>query len=228
MNKNKLFQFIYYNFVRGFFPRKVGDGHRIADYSRRLFAQLWLSEKFGGPELVLIGDSNSEAFSSAKDMRRLDCLAIALGIGGTRPDQWAEWFQSPEGKSMQARFGNATVLWNIGGNAVLQDRMDAGLKGLESLRAAFPESYNCLIPAIYVSQFPEARRETIARDVTTINDKIKSLWGDRVIDLHTPTKDPQTGEALPGLLEDPVHYSTLAQNLIIEFLNKSGICKSRT
>lgn len=222
--RNAIFQFIWL-LIRGFLPRKTGSGLRVADYSGRLFLQLHLARLFGGPDLVLIGDSNSEAFSNERDMKRFRCLAVGLGIGGTSADQWVEWFESSEGQRMIRLFGRAKIIWNIGGNHVLQDKMDVAEISLKRLRIMFPDSWNIVIPPIHHSllKLGGADPETTRAGVDLINRYIRSIWEGKTIDLYKEFTGPN-GEAFPGLLADPVHYGRQARRIIVSVIREAVGC----
>ena len=222
--RNKIFQALWY-LIKGIVKRKEGSGLSVSDYSDRLFFQLKLARIFGSPELILIGDSNSEAFSNQDDMSQFDCLAVGLGIGGTRADQWLTWFQSSEGRRMQEMFGEAKVVWNIGGNHVLQEVMGNAEDSLKGLKELFPESWNIVIPPIHHSILTLAGLdgEETQLNVEKINGMIRDVWSTKVIDLYNVFVSP-AGEAYPGLLSDPVHYGPEARKIIGTVIKKSIGC----
>lgn len=222
--KNKIFQAIWF-VRRGLIPRKTGEGIPVKDYSKRLFKQLELARFFGGPKLVLIGDSNSEAFSNEKDMKRFHCVAVGLGIGGTRADQWVEWFESADGQRLKSLMGQATVVWNIGGNHVLQNRMDNAASSLKRLKQMFPDSWNIMIPPIHHSILKRAGvdPDRSRANVEEVNRIIEENWSPRVINLYKEFMGPN-GEAFPGLLADPVHYGRQARKIIVSVIRKVVGC----
>lgn len=220
--RNKIFQTLWFA-VRYLFPRKTGTGLAVGDYAVRIVAQLLLARLFGGPDLVLIGDSNSEAFSNEKDMARLSDAGVAcgLGIGGTRGDQWVIFFRSRLGRLVMMLIGDAHVIWNIGGNHVLQKQMGSVSQAYADLRALFPSSRIILIPPIHYSilrtlGLPE---DETRENVRIVNQLAREEWGQgHCIDLYQTFLDHSTGEAYPLILADMVHYGPLAREIIVRVI----------
>jgi hypothetical protein len=210
--RNELFQFVWF-IVRGFIPRKIGDGTQLSHYAPRMIAQVILSWLFGGPFGVLLGDSNSEVFSKYRVMRKFDSLFVSLGVGGTRVDQWYEFLKTRTGKIILFLLGSAHRVVNVGGNNVLQLKMDAVLSALSGLYARLDNKKEnkiiaILIPPIHFDLFTaNGWPLSLRADVEKVNSLIR-IFFPIIID-PTPLVDlDNDGYPDPLALSDPIHYAT--------------------
>lgn len=218
--KNRIFQFVWFNLIRPFIPRKTGEGARLLDYSERMTAQISASENFGKLDFAILGDSNAENLATYSDMVQLGKelgLGVNIGIGGMRADSWLEFFLTAAGKEIFQKLSsdkNTQIIWNIGGNHVLQNRMDILKISLKSLHDMFPGSYNCLIPPIHsglISSLSGISQDEIKDRVLTCNWYIEEIWKEKAIDTYTPFVSPSPdGEAYFTVLQDAVHFSDMA------------------
>jgi hypothetical protein len=209
--RSKLYYYSWYYLGRFIAPKKEVNGtiEGYADYF--IFNLKWAS--FFGLDVVFIGDSNVEV---AKDTETAEkwkpLIAVNTGKAGSRVDDWTQFFTTEKGKIfLKLILDNAkVVVSNIGGNNVLQDRMDVLEEGMEEYCKAFfsVPHLGINIPPIHLKFFPNARG--MKTKVNKANKIIaKAFSGDDrfLVDLHTPLKDPETEEAYLGILSDPVHYS---------------------
>lgn len=204
--RNILFQSVWFT-IRGLIPRKIGDGSSIRHYAPRMLVQLALAWLFGSPAIVLIGDSNSEVFSKAKVMRRFDNLAVSLGIGGTRLDQWAVFFETTIGRLVLWLIDGADVFINLGGNNVLQRKIEIAQDAAIDLQAHLPYSWIILIPPIYFDVLgPIAAPEVLRKEIKKVNKTLKDIFIHRVIDPSSLVDTDSDGNPDPLTLTDPVHY----------------------
>ena len=218
---NKIFQNLYFFGLKGWIKRKVGSGMSLHDYSSRMVWQWRLAKLFGGAKIVMIGDSNMEGFALFRFMRRWKSVAVNIGIGGTTADGWVDFLtQTDRGNWLRREIliSGAKVLFNVGGNNVLQrsvGRLPANLKTLYSM---FPSSWACLAPPIHLSFFASVIDPRIlGDDIKKLNDAIRETWKSRTIDLYAPFINPVTGEAFAGILRDPIHFSDVTMAVIIEW-----------
>lgn len=236
--RNSILQFLWYRILKGIVPRihglresgsasfladriRRGNGIDIRYYSRRMLIQVITARCFGSIKFVMFGDSNGEVFAEERDMKQFPGVAVNLSIGGTRADDWAEFWKTEEGKGILwwLRFGsNPTVIINVGGNNVLQRKLKLAYGALAYLKQVFPRAYATTAPPIHVSFIRGLTRvnvDTIRDEVLELNRYITETFKPRVIDLYSPFLNPETGEAWPMILSDPVHFSQAAQTIIL-------------
>lgn len=211
--KNKLFQFTWFRIVKPFTKRKtsLSSGKPLLTaYHSYIIAQLKLAKKFN-VKYVIAGDSNGENLAVYNNMIQLGkglkevCANIA--IGGTRADQWVEYLKCEEGKEVLNILKDTTVIWNIGGNNILQGQMSKLPKSFEDLKSLTPSSFNCLIPPLVYGPI-KTFIPTIEKDVQTVNSQIRKVWGYKTIDTYSPF----VGKV--GYLDDLVHFSDRTDEIV--------------
>jgi hypothetical protein len=226
-----IYQAIWFGILSHFYKRKVTT-NILLDNSKRFAASLklakFISEFFQSPIIVLIGDSNSEVFANYKSAMKFNAIAVTMGMGGSRPDTWVDYFASGLDESREVyqlllsiENDGGTIIWNIGRNSVLQRSMDNAYSSLARLHTYFPSSWNITIPPIHYSILSHVYDDIfmIESDVRTINSYILDLWKGHGIDLGSFLQNPFTGEALVGTLSDPVHYGQAGKDIITLFIN---------
>jgi hypothetical protein len=62
-------------------------------------------------------------------------------------------------------------------------------------------------------------KEQWDKEMNTIREYQKNIWIPRIIDTYTPFINPLTGEALPEVLRDMVHFARNCALLIEKFLD---------
>lgn len=181
--------------------------------------------------LIVIGDSNGENLAKPKYMKSFGYLGLALNIakGGTRADTWQILFQTYPDllKLIQDTF--PIVLFNIGGNHVLQGRMDLMEPALIYLKENFPKSFNMEIPPIYSDLISglngNLSAKEIENNVKLTNNVINDLWSLRAINLYDLFIDPTTlsddivDKPVMFTLGDLVHFSDLGNQIRLEYIN---------
>lgn len=223
--KNRIFQFLWFYFFKGSVKRKSGNGSKLSDYSDRMNSQIKLAQKFGNIDLFIIGDSNAENLAKYSSMVQIGeqlGLCVNIAVGGTRADTWVDFFKKEEnGKQILhlIKSNNAMVLFNIGGNHVLQNAMDLLPSNLEELSFLFPNSFNCLIPPIHsslISSLNGVSVEEIANRIAYANSKIKNIWGSKAIDTYSLFVNPNTNGDPPYWFvhRDMVHFSHKTDKMI--------------
>lgn len=218
--RGKLFQFIWHFMVKGFIKRKNGVGDNLKDYSERMIEQLKLALNFTDKiDFVIIGDSNGENLATYSNMvqlqKEIGGIGVNIAIGGTRADTWNEFLRFSHKGIDIYRFIDThvkKVIFNIGGNHILQDKMDILEKEFISLYELFPESYNCLVPPIHIGLIAGLKGinpQVIQERVETCNNLIKHIWRNKAIDTYTPFLSPSK-EPYFFVLDDLVHFSDYA------------------
>lgn len=211
---NTFFQY-YWNFKKKFFQRHTGNPAILENYADKMISQLETASSFGKINLVLIGDSNMENVSQLDKMLKFKPVGITcnIAIGGTTAKSWYDLFQTPKGKKIISiiQSHNAKVIFNIGGNHVLQNTEYQAEEYLLSLKNTFPYSYNCTIPPIrydLVSLATNRSDSDIIKDIFDINNLIVNIWGIKAIDMHTPFTN-YSDNGFPYLLvqSDGVHFT---------------------
>lgn len=208
--------------LKGLIPRGKSD---LISHSKRMLWQMRLASLFGGAKFIVIGDSNAENLNTYPKRMRFAKefgICVNIGIGGTRADSWVEFFTATtEGNQIYRMFlamwekdRTIKVLFNIGGNNILQSKMDVVEGSLKKLYQLFPMSYNCLIPPIHLSLLEQIgcgvyTRRGLIDGVDRVNNLIKTYWGKNTIDTYTPFMDKDTREAFLFVLQDAVHFSDL-------------------
>lgn len=209
---NKLFQFYWFKVLKGWTKRKIekNTGILLDNFSDRMESMIKASNLFGGADLVLFGDSNAEEMSDAKSLNEFHKLTINLGIGGTRADHWAEFFtQSEVGKRIYEKIKSKKIVINIGGNNVLQNKMDVMSASFDTLKKLFPNAFWINVPSIYtklIAQLSGKEEESILVELRLLNNKISAVAGSKLIDIK-PFSGFSDGEPFFGVLKDAVHYS---------------------
>lgn len=216
--KNKFFQMLWYS-IRNVYPFKTGDGLTLDCYSQRMEKALSFADWFGGVRCAVLGDSNGATLDKSEKMTLLwkgqDGVAVNLAIGGTRADQWADFLSlSPVGTDIAKQLKGSVIVFNIGGNNVLQGRLALLKSSLQKLKDIFPDSYNCLIPPIHyqlAGLFLNRTADEIKLDIDKANSIIREIFADRTIDTYTPfVNSDGSGEPYFIVLKDAVHFSDWA------------------
>lgn len=190
-------------------------------YSDRMLSQLDWARFFGGPDMVILGDSNGENLAKAKSMRKFGKLGVScnLAIGGMRADDWSGFLVNGQNGSIVRKKiddSGAKVVFNVGGNNILQRKMDVVEESLKQLKKIFPESYNCLVPPIHVHGLESAGldAQVLMANVDRLNGMIRDIWQEKTIDFYSPFINRETGEAYLIVLQDAVHFSPPADEKI--------------
>jgi len=227
MNKiaNFLYQFLWFFIVSPFYKKKLVKDILTANRKRfkvQIMIAVFISSLFNIPFQVLIGDSNSEIFANFRTAIKFNKITVTLGIGGTTPDGWLKFLTELESawilKTLQVVV--KYLFWNIGGNSVLQGKMETAEGSLKGLQKLFQNSFNFLAPPVHASILKTLGTGIdYKKEVERLNSMIQKFWKVLAIDIFSILKNPATEEAWFGTLADPVHYSDLSKNLIISFIN---------
>jgi hypothetical protein len=202
---NTIFQFVWYNLLKRFFPRKRVESNKIVtldEYGYRMYWQLIIASIFG-LSLVTFGDSNDEELQDYESMKRFPKVSANIGVGGTTADDWGQFFLNGFwGKRIYEMIKNKTVLANVGGNNVLQNRM-SGLDHIEILSKMFKDIYWINIPKVWHTLFPR----DIVKDLKIANSIIKKVAGNKLIDIESITDSGNNNTPYFFVLKDMVHFS---------------------
>lgn len=219
--KNLLFQSYWHGFG------KKGWGTDLNPFNkwRRNITAYSKAKYFGTLKKLFIGDSNCEALDNFKDSKNFNALTVVFGFGGTTPDDYVNFLRSKDGENFytQLSIDKPIIVWNIGGNSVLQKRMNTCQENLRIIKNYFPDSYIINIPPIHVGVFEALNIQTngdLLTNIGTVNGYLNSIWGPKVIDFSSRILNPITGEAVYGLLQDPVHYAEKARKEIVKIINE--------
>lgn len=230
---NFLFAVAWFTLKR-LIPRKFGDGTELKHYAPRMIAQLLLARLFGGATLIFLGDSNSECFSNYRDVRRFKRfgVVVTLGVSGSTAQQWASllhsgnWMAVAVSKLLHLQGNDVVICMSAGGNDVLrsQGNTDGFLSQVRthliSLRSALSGLQVCavLIPPVHLSMLEAVgyRSAILKRKIEGVNEILRAKFS--YIDTYHALQGP-CGEAYPGALSDPVHYSQASKNIIADLLH---------
>lgn len=211
MSANRQFQKAWNHLIKGLYVRKNRHKTGILAYSQRMQEQIQLAGSYGPIGLTIMGDSNAENLASYRYMKKFDRFGISLNlaVAGSRADEWLYFFAKTEtGHQIYQKIHTTKILWNIGGNHILQNRMDNLESSLKGLKKLFPHSFNCLVPPIWTRflQYSSQQIEWNHR-IKLCNSYIQDIWQQRAIDTYSPFVNQNTGE--PHILthKDPVHFS---------------------
>ena len=223
MSANRKFQSAWNNFLKGFYKRKSNkNGAGLLMYVKRMHKQIDLAKDYGKIQLAILGDSNAENLASYQYMKKFDPIGVSinLAISGTRADQWLDFFlKTKDGERIYKEISKAKILWNIGGNNILQNKMEILKPSLLGLKKLFPFSYNCLVPPIWsrFMQFNQTQIE-LNHKVNLCNKYIKEIWQTRAIDTYTPFLNPNTNEPFILVHKDLVHFSKYGNSVRIPII----------
>lgn len=210
---NKVFQFLWFNFLKKLTP-VIGSKNLCAKQKYRLLWQYRLSCLFPGKKTVIVGDSNAAVFDNYEVMKKFSRVVLSFGVGGTTANTWIDFFCYDKiGKKLYSGIKNKTVIWNIGGNYVLQNKMDDAQSGLELIQTMFPDSWSVNIPPIRThfldlldnSISANRTKEQWDKDVKKVNAIIKKLWGVKCLDVYTFF----FGYDKKYIFKDGIHYSKM-------------------
>lgn len=227
--KNKIFQTLYFA-VRTNRVERSAFKLDFANYDARYYQQARLANMFGGPDCVLYGNSNIEFQNAYKYMSEYPMLTLNCGLAGaTGTDLW-DYLARRDGVKLREILKekkNPMEVLNAFGNHILQRKMGSADTAIFRLKSIMPYSYCVGIPPIH-SSLIEAQakmlgvkidKKEIDDDVKLLNSKLKSAWRERFIDMYSLFIDHRTGEAVPGVLEDAVHYSNAVKRLYIKMIS---------
>lgn len=215
--RNFLFQLYWHSFGKKSWTNPLDKWRRnITAYNK--------AQYFGQIKKLFIGDSNCEALDNFKDSKGFNALTVVFGFGGTTPDDYVSFLRSKDGETFytQTQIDKPVIVWNIGGNSILQKKMDTCLNNLRIIKQYFPDSYIVNIPPVHAWILEEVgfdKKENLINNIQKVNGFLNQLWGDKVIDLSSRILNPATGEALFGTLQDPVHYAERVRKELVKIIN---------
>lgn len=223
MTPNQRFQKAWYDGARHVYRVPRTEARSIAEMDGEFRAQLALADRYGGARVIYLGDSNAEYAARRRTMAKFDEVAVNIGVGGTATDDWTRYFEQA-GAPLRERIraSGALVLISLGGNDVLQDRLHRTTANYRKLRAWFPRSMVVLIPPIHVEGMFRATgksRSRVRSEIEQVNRSAAAVFGADVIDTGAAFRAPG-GEAHGGVMRDPIHFSDLAYQIIIETANE--------
>jgi len=228
---NGLFQYTW-AIIKNFY--KVKNSLLLESYIPRMESQIKLAKLFSfvfrvPVALIVIGDSNAENLSAPKYMKRFGSFGIAINIakGGTRADSWSNLFMNNPEFYRLIVDTFPMVLFNIGGNHILQDRMDLLEPSLTYLKEKFPKSFNCEIPPIYsevLAGLDGKNAKVIEQNIIKANEIILKVWAGRTISLYNQFLDPATlseeviDKPIMFALGDLVHFSDRGNKIRLDII----------
>jgi len=204
---NKVFQFVWFMF----FEKRIKENLTTDLFDGRMVsmnAKLKLTKWFGGAKVAMFGDSNKEAMDDYGTMKLFPEVTVNLGIGGTRTEQWVEFFKTI-GKDIYEQIKDKKIVINVGGNNVLQGKMDVLESSYKELVSMFPNAFHVNIPSIHGELLfqDKDKLEELEKALVLANSIIESIVPkDKLIDIRGWTGTKQT-EAIVGVHSDPIHYS---------------------
>ncbi|MCB1159216.1 MAG: SGNH/GDSL hydrolase family protein [Leptospiraceae bacterium] len=220
MDKNELFQLAWY---------KIFDSHQtrfskspnLQIYYRTMLSQIKLAKRFGKVDLCILGDSNAHNLGTYENMRKFGKigLSINLAIPGSRADHWLHFFHSENGKKVYSEIKDSKILWNIGGNHIIQKDMERLEIKLQKLFSLFSKSYNCLVPPIWSRHMhflgPELE---INQQIQICNTYIKKIWKTHAIDTYSIFLNWDKTEPFILTHKDLVHFSKIGDDIRIPII----------
>jgi hypothetical protein len=204
---NARFQWLWFKILSKFYSRKSGNSGTLEDYAPYMLGYIHWAKRLTDLDCAIIGDSNGEELKDYESMRRLAKPSVNLAIGGTRADDWVEFFSQTE-KGTQVLYAIhdlPNVLINVGGNNILQDRFDILEPSIDILASYFSNPTFITIPYIYadlVSRLTGKSPDSIRNEIIQANEWIKQY---RNIDITSFTGSG--GEPYWFVLKDLVHFS---------------------
>lgn len=225
--KNKIYQWLWFKVVKKFIlsdSKSTGFNR----YHRELKTQMFLSKIFGGPEMVLLGDSEHGQFNNYSVMKNFHVLTLNLSVGGTTP---AELFKYMMTKGhdiyLYLKYKSIIKMISTGGNCSLRCLMDEIPVSMADVHNLFPDSYIIIIPPVYVNILSKLYNiagmykpaSKIVEELNIIREYQKNIWSSNIVDTYSVFVDPQTGGPIFGVLCDPVHFSRVAVDLIQKVYN---------
>jgi hypothetical protein len=213
--KNRIFQFLWYRIVRHFV--RTGDG--LEGQHRRFIAMMKLAKMLGGADGVLLGDSEIGQFDSYAVMKKFSRLVMNWGQGGTVAGEWVKYFNG-KGKLLYQDIRNLKKVVSIGGNYSLRSMMFKALGEMRLFHDMLSGSYILIVPPVYITALALLSKtvEQWNIEMHEIRKYQHDLWGRFAIDTYTPFLS-KSGDPLPGVLEDMVHFSKRCVMIIEKYLN---------
>jgi hypothetical protein len=181
-----------------------------------------LADFFGGATSVMFGDSEISTFDSYEVMKEFNSIVLNMGVPGTIADEWVLYFLTDKnGLKIYNKIRFLKKAISIGGNYPLRNLMPLSEPGMKKLHLLFPDSWIMLIPPVFstVLSLVTKTKEQWDKEMNTIREYQKNIWIPRIIDTYTPFINPLTGEALPEVLRDMVHFARNCALLIEKFLD---------
>jgi hypothetical protein len=225
MTLNKIYQWTWFKLIMKLTPTISGKMGPERSHKRNL-RQLSMSKLFGGPDAVILGDSEIAMFNTYTTMKQFGNVVLNMGEGGTTPADWIKYFLGP-GREVYKAIKNLKVVISIGGNCSLKSDMGQIPDLLKVLRSMFIRSCIILIPPVHAKWLeklsemagaPKSREQWI-KEMDTIRTAQRSTWSPFVVDTYSPFLDHDTGEPDPLVLCDMVHFSKFTVDLVRKVLN---------
>lgn len=191
-------------------------------YADRILKQFEIAERWvGGPDGVFIGDSNAESMAEWRDMIRFDSVVINIAKSGAQLQQWIYFLlHSPKGLQILAKLQKPglKILTNLGGNDIIQNAFAGFPAAVKKWKELFPASWVVGIPPIdyvYMAQGLPFGPDKLKEQVLAANDCWREAYPQHFIDVFALFADRQ-GNVKKDVLQDPVHYNQLKQQMLID------------
>lgn len=215
---NLLFQFVW-SILK---PPKKQHG-TIEDDAAWMLRQFQVCGWFGGPQLVILGDSNAasmQPFARARFWRR---RTVNIGKSGATFVTWWRFLTTTSGgAAIRNRIGSLPVLINLGGNHCWTPQAMLGWEAAaEGIRTLFPGSWIFNIPPV-AKDFLTSIHPDAPKNIDTLNRGIARLWRSRVLDVHSVFASVDWAYSVLAAdikSGDPVHYSERADIARIKMAN---------
>lgn len=208
--KNKIHVFswiLYEKFILRENPKLLFTSTQLQPYMKK---KIDFAKKFGGVELVIIGDSNAENLDY-DDISKFIPITINIAKGGTKFNDWVEFFNSLPGKEIYESIKNCNHLISLGGNHAVHNAMDIFKKSMNEFFKLFPNAWYMNVPRVH-SKLIESLGITkktwqeIDEEVQYINKQLKKKTN-KIIDLYSLTGSGEDTQPFYMVHEDLVHFS---------------------
>ena len=188
--------------------RFAGSKDNRIKYIRKLLS---LAALLGGPDVVIMGDSNAETLDKKEKALKFKGLGLVINIaiGGTTAGAWIILLN--QHRDIYDSIKKAKIFMNIGGNHCwMEQTMIPARSELVVLRNLLPNSWNMTIPPIHseiIEQLSNQPPGSINNNVLVINDYIREIWKLKAIDIHALFANWRGTGAYLFVLKDLVHFS---------------------
>lgn len=214
--KNMIFQWIWYKIVRPLVSVENIGGY-VAGRHKRFVWAFRLASLFGGANAVIFGDSEASTFDDYRIMKWFDKITLCFGVPGSIPRTWKTYVTS-EGSEVYRKMLKLKQITSMGGNLALLAMMKEAHEQMVEFHELFPASKILIIPPCYETLMGKliGSKEQWHRDLAKIRWIQTELWEGNYIDTYTVFAVGNTGEPLPGVLADIVHFSYRCVKLILQ------------
>lgn len=147
-------------------------------WMKRSVKRLKAAERFGGADMVILGDSNGYTLNNFRKLMKLKGITVCAAVPGSTFTDWSNYFLTAEGEEFLEMIAGKKIVWNCGGNDAIRNSVDE--LSVATCYSVTPASW-----IFDVLPVPEYVLDSIApgtsKRIAKMNKIIQKYWPARVM-----------------------------------------------